>query len=150
MQAGAPGGGLADILGDLLGGQAGNQARKAAPGAAAGGLDDLLRGGLGGLLGGAAGGSVLSGALGSILKDLQNSGQGEVAQSWIGKGANQEIAPDDLGEALGTDALDALARQTGLSRATLLDGLSQNLPDLVDQLTPNGRLPTDDEASRML
>jgi uncharacterized protein YidB (DUF937 family) len=150
MQAGAPAGGLADILGDLLGGQAGNQARKAAPGATAGGLDDLLRSGLGGLLGGAAGGSVLSGALGSILKDLQNSGQGQVAQSWIGKGANQEIAPDDLGEALGADTLDALARQTGLSRAALLDGLSHNLPGFIDQLTPDGRLPTEDEASRML
>ncbi len=150
MKAGAPGGGLADILGDLLGGQAGNPARKAAPGATAGGLDDLLRGGLGGLLGGAAGGSVLSGALGSILKDLQNSGQGQVAHSWIGKGPNQEIAPDDLGEALGGDTLDALVRQTGMSRASLLDGLSQNLPDFIDQLTPNGRLPTDDEASRLL
>ena len=150
MRAGAPGGGLADILGDLLGGHAGNPARKAAPGATAGGLDDLLRGGLGGLFGGAAAGSVLSGALGSILQDLQNSGQGQVAQSWVGRGPNQEIAPDHLGEALGGDTLDALARQTGLSRAALLDGLSQNLPDFIDQLTPNGRLPTDDEASRLL
>ncbi len=153
VSAGAPGGGLADILGSLLGGQPGNPTRsRAAPGAAASGssLEDLIKTGLGGLLGGATAGSVLNGGLGNILKDLQNSGQGRVAQSWVGTGRNEEIAPDDLGEALGTDTLDALARQTGLSRASLLAGLSQNLPNFIDQLTPNGRLPSDEEASRMI
>jgi uncharacterized protein YidB (DUF937 family) len=52
--------------------------------------------------------------------------------------------------ALGADTLDALARQTGLSHDDLLEGLSQNLPDFIDQLTPNGRLPTEEEASRMV
>jgi uncharacterized protein YidB (DUF937 family) len=28
--------------------------------------------------------------------------------------------------------------------------LSQHLPDLINQLTPNGRLPSEEEASRML
>jgi uncharacterized protein YidB (DUF937 family) len=32
----------------------------------------------------------------------------------------------------------------------LLEGLSQHLPDFVDQLTPEGRLPTEEEASRMV
>jgi len=39
-------------------------------------------------------------------------------------------------------------QQTGMKRADLLSGLSQHLPDLINQLTPNGRLPTDEEASR--
>jgi len=81
---------------------------------------------------------------------LKNSGQGRVAQSWVDRGPNEEIAPGDLRKALGGDELDALARQTGLSQDELLEGLSQNLPELVDQLTPNGRLPTEDEASRMV
>jgi uncharacterized protein YidB (DUF937 family) len=109
-----------------------------------------MPGGLGSLLGGAAAGTVLSGGLGRLINDLQNNGQGRTAQSWIGRGPNQEIAPSDLQKALGNDELDALARQTGMNRDDLLEGLSQNLPDFIDQLTPNGRLPTEEEASRMV
>ena len=112
-----------------------------------GGLGDLLKGGLGGLLGGAAAGTVISGGLGDLLKQFQQQGQGEVADSWVGKGENKSIAPDDLGKALGVDQINALASQTGLSRDDLLGGLSQYLPGVIDQLTPEGRLPTDNELS---
>lgn len=73
-------------------------------------LNDLLRGGLGGLLGGAAAGSVLSGGLGNLIKELQDSGHGGTAQSWVRPGPNQEIAPNELADALGGDTLDALSR----------------------------------------
>jgi uncharacterized protein YidB (DUF937 family) len=81
---------------------------------------------------------------------LQQSGQGHAAQSWVGTGPNEEIAPNDLANALGSDTLESLSRQTGMGQNDLLAGLSQYLPDLVDQLTPNGRLPTEDEASRLV
>ena len=115
-----------------------------------GGMGDLLRGGLGGLLAGGAAGSVLSGGLNDLLKQLQQSGQGDVAQSWVGRGPNQSISPRDLGSALGADRINALSRFSGMSRDDLLHGLSQQLPDVVDQLTPDGRLPTDEEAARMV
>src|SRR5919109_500240 len=115
----------------------------AAPG---GGLGDLL----GGLLGGTAAGSVVSGGLGNLIRDLQNGGQGDVADSWVRPGPNRQIAPGDLAHALGGDTLDALSRQTGMDRDQLLEGLSQHLPEFVDQLTPQGRLPTEEEASRMV
>jgi uncharacterized protein YidB (DUF937 family) len=140
VEAGNPGGGgLADILGGLFGGGP-SSTRPGTP----------LPGGLGSLLGGAAAGSVLTSGLGGLINDLKNSGHGQVAQSWVNRGPNQEIAPSDLQKALGSDELDALARQTGLSHDELLEGLSKNLPDLVDQLTPDGRLPTEEEASRMV
>jgi uncharacterized protein YidB (DUF937 family) len=93
---------------------------------------------------------VLSGGLEKLLKDFQDSGHGKVAQSWVGTGPNQAIAPNDLAAALGVDTVDALTKQTGMGRADLLAGLSQDLPELVDQLTPKGRLPSSDEASRMV
>jgi uncharacterized protein YidB (DUF937 family) len=139
----AGGGGFGDILGGLLGSGSGNTR----PG---GSLNDLIPGGLGGLLGGAAAGSVLSGGLGSLIKDFQNSGQGRAAQSWVGTGPNQEVVPEDLEAALGADTLDTLSKQTGMQRDDLLGGLSQHLPGFIDQLTPNGRLPTEEEASRMV
>jgi uncharacterized protein YidB (DUF937 family) len=126
-------GGLGDLLGGLFGGTGGR-----APG------------GLGHILAGAGAGSVLSNGLGNLIKDLQNSGQGPAAQSWVGNGPNQEIAPGNLADALGADTLDALSQQTGMQRDDLLNGLSQYLPGLVDHLTPQGKVPSTEEASRMV
>lgn len=112
-----------------------------------GGLSDMLKGGLGGLLAGGAAGSILSGGLGDLLKQLQEGGQGDAANSWVGKGQNQAISPGDLASALGADQIDSIASQAGLSRNELLQGLSQYLPDVIDHLTPDGRLPDANELS---
>jgi uncharacterized protein YidB (DUF937 family) len=116
-----------------------------APANSGGGLGDILKGPLGGLLGGAAAGSVISGGLGDLMKQLQQGGQSDAANSWVGKGPNKPISPNDLGSALGADQIDSIASQSGLSRDDLLKGLSQYLPQAVDHLTPDGRLPTDNE-----
>src|SRR3954447_14683443 len=110
-----------------------------------GGLGDLLKGGLGGLLAGGAAGSVLSGGLGDLLNQLQQGGHGEAANTWVGKGENKAIAPGDLASALGADQIQSLSAQSGLSRDELLSGLSQYLPQVIDHLTPDGRLPTENE-----
>ena len=115
-----------------------------------GGLGDLLKGALGGLLAGGAAGGVISGGLGDLLRQFQQNGQGDTANSWVSPGPNKQIAPDDLANALGADQIDALASQSGLSREELLAGLSQHLPDVIDHLTPDGRLPTESELSRRL
>ena len=115
-----------------------------------GGIGDLLKGGLGGLLAGGAAGSVLSGGLNDLLKQFQQSGHSETANSWMGNGPNKAIAPNDLASALGADKINALVSQTGMSRDDLLQGLSQYLPQVVDHLTPDGRVPTEQEASRLL
>jgi uncharacterized protein YidB (DUF937 family) len=112
-----------------------------------GGLGGLLKGGLGGLLAGGAAGSVLSGGLGDLLNQLQQGGHSDAANSWVGKGQNKPIAPGDLASALGADQIDSLSKQSGLSRDELLSGLSQYLPQVVDHLTPDGRLPTEGELS---
>jgi uncharacterized protein YidB (DUF937 family) len=112
-----------------------------------GGLGDLLKGGLGGLLAGGAAGSVISGGLGDLLKQFQDSGHGDAADSWVSPGPNKQISPGDLGRALGVDQINTLSSQTGLSRDELLAGLSQHLPDVINQLTPHGRLPDENEVS---
>ncbi|HEY8333132.1 MAG TPA: YidB family protein, partial [Tardiphaga sp.] len=92
-------------------------------------------------------GSVLSGGLGDLLKQFQQNGQGDVAQSWVSNGPNKQIAPGDLANALGADQIDQLTSRTGMSRDQLLSELSNELPDAVNEFTPDGRLPTDDEAT---
>ncbi|WP_137043093.1 YidB family protein [Pseudolabrys sp. FHR47] len=128
-------GGPGRDLGGLLGG---------------GGLGNVLAGGLGGLLAGGAAGSILSGGLNDLLKQFQQNGLGEEANSWVGTGPNKSVDPNDLAKALGADQLDALTNQTGMSRNELLEGLSQYLPQAVDTMTPDGRLPDEHEISRLL
>jgi len=112
-----------------------------------GGLSDMLKGGLGGLLAGGAAGSILSGGLGDLLNQFQQKGLGDKADSWVSNGPNQQVSPGDLANALGADQIEQLSAQSGLSRDELLQGLSQHLPDVVNHLTPDGRLPDENELS---
>jgi uncharacterized protein YidB (DUF937 family) len=139
VTAGLPGG-LGGALGGILGGGGGG----------AGGLSDLMKGGLGGLLAGGAAGSILSGGLGDLLKQFQEKGQGDAANSWVSNGPNKQIAPGDLASALGADQINSLAAQTGMSSDELLKGLSQYLPDVINHLTPDGRVPNEHEISGRL
>lgn len=109
-----------------------------------------LGGFLGGLLTGGAAGSILSGGLGDLLQQMQNAGHGDAASTWVSQGPNKSISPNDLANALGADQISAMVAQSGLSRDELLQGLSQHLPEVINHLTPEGRLPNDQEAARML
>ena len=115
-----------------------------------GGLSDMLKGGLGGLLAGGAAGSILSGGLGDLLNQFQQKGLGDKANSWVSNEPNKQVSPGDLANALGADQIEALTSQSGLSRDDLLQGLSQFLPDVVNKLTPDGRLPDENEMSRWI
>jgi uncharacterized protein YidB (DUF937 family) len=109
-----------------------------------------LPGGLGGLLGGLGGGGLLSGGIGELIERFKRNGQGQAADSWVGTGPNQPLAPDQLEKAIGPDVLDSLSQHTGLSRDELLSRLTRELPDAVDNFTPQGRLPSEAEAARLL
>jgi uncharacterized protein YidB (DUF937 family) len=112
-----------------------------------GGLSDLLKGGLGGAgLGGLGG--ILSGGLSDLVKQFQNAGKGDVADSWVGTGDNKPIAPADLSQVLTPEQIAFLTERTGLSREALLTGLSEQLPKAVDELTPQGRLPAPQDVER--
>jgi uncharacterized protein YidB (DUF937 family) len=142
-------GGTGDPFGGLFGGGAGGVPRNPPMAGGSGGAGNWP-GGMGSFLGGAAAGTMLSSGLSNLIKGFQESGYGGPAQSWVGSGPNQEIAPGDLERALGSDTLDALSQQTGMGREELLRGLSENLPDFIDQLTPDGRLPSGEGASHMI
>jgi uncharacterized protein YidB (DUF937 family) len=125
-----------DKLAEMLGGTA--SSNPGAPG-------QPQQGGLGGLLGNLGGGGVgglLGGGLGELVERFRQSGQGEVADSWVGHGPNKEIAPPQLEQAIGPDVLATLSQQTGLSRDEILARLSRELPHAVDKYTPDGRLPS--------
>ena len=115
-------------------------------GAEAGGLAGVLRTIFGG---GSVPGPVLSRGVGNTVQDIERSGHGEIARSWVGRGQNRPIEPEKLEAALGEDGIRDLMRQTGMERDELLATLSEHLPRVIDHLTPEGRLPTEQEASRL-
>jgi uncharacterized protein YidB (DUF937 family) len=61
--------------------------------------------------------------------------------SWIGTGANQPISAEQVQAALGSDPLQQLAGQLGVSRGEAASGLADLLPQVVDKLRPQGTLP---------
>jgi uncharacterized protein YidB (DUF937 family) len=111
------------------------------------GSGDLL-GRLATSLGGASVGSILSGGLGELFDRFKQSGHGDTADSWVRTGPNKPISPPQLEQAIGPEVLDALSKQTGLSREELLARLAHVLPDAVDKYTPQGHIPTEAEAAR--
>ncbi len=90
----------------------------------------------------------LLGGLGSLVQRFQQSGHGDVINSWIGPGQNRPITPEQLHQALGPDAVNNLSRMTGVAPHDLVSELSRVLPGIVDKLTPQGRMPDHAEMSR--
>jgi uncharacterized protein YidB (DUF937 family) len=136
-----------DKLGGLLNGLGKQGQDPNNPDRSSGGLDSIL-GGLGGALGGASAGSVLSGGLGDLVDRFRQAGRGDKADSWVRDGDNAPVDPTDLEDALGEETITELTDKTGLSRAELLERLARTLPDAVDGMTPEARIPTEEEASR--
>jgi uncharacterized protein YidB (DUF937 family) len=132
-----------DKLAELLRGW---QSNPAAP--QSGGAGGAATGNLGGLLGGTSLGDLLSGGLRDLVDRFNQKGQGEVADSWVNRGPNKQIAPSQLEQAIGPDVLETLTQHTGLSREELLARLSKNLPEAVDKYTPEGRIPAPADFSR--
>lgn len=79
--------------------------------------------------------------LSGLLSNAQSQGMGNIVQSWIGTGANQEIAPQQVESLLGQDRINQIAGRAGIPPSIASAALSHILPVLVDRLTPNGRLP---------
>jgi uncharacterized protein YidB (DUF937 family) len=119
-------------------------------------FDSLAKQALGGIMGGNQQGDMLSGLLNQAggldgLKDrFQQVGLGEVFASWVSTGANQPVQPSQLEGALGSDAIQNLASKVGFDVKNLLPLLSQFLPQVIDQLTPNGSIDETHPSSEKL
>ena len=92
----------------------------------------------------------LLGGLGGLLNKLEQGGLGDQTKSWVGSGQNQPVSPGQLGSALGPNIIKTLSQMTGVPEDQLTKQLSQGIPVIVNTLTPNGRLPTVAELSKMM
>ncbi len=89
------------------------------------------------------------GGLAGLVQQLTQGGLAEQVQSWVGTGANLPVSAQQLESALGGGQLAQLAQQFGLNPSDLASHLSSSLPDMVNQLTPNGQLPEGDIGSML-
>jgi uncharacterized protein YidB (DUF937 family) len=92
-------------------------------------------------IGGLANGVMASGGLDALMGQLKAGGLGEAADSWVGTGPNQPVDPWKLGEALGPEMVDKMAKGSGLDVGALLPVLAAALPQVINLLTPDGKVP---------
>jgi uncharacterized protein YidB (DUF937 family) len=86
-------------------------------------------------------GTSVKSALEEILDQFRHNGEGDRAKSWVETGPNQPVNEPQLKQVLSPDIVDQLAAATGLTREDLLTRLTKVLPEAVDKLTPEGKIP---------
>lgn len=82
-----------------------------------------------------------TGGLQGLIQSFQQRGMGDIVSSWISKGPNKPISPDQVKEGMGRERIEKVAAKAGLSTDETANKLSQHLPDIVDKLTPEGTVP---------
>jgi uncharacterized protein YidB (DUF937 family) len=120
---------LQSILGGLLGGKGGLQ------GAVIGAVGELLK---------------QPGGMGALVQKFEAAGMGDLIKGWISTGPNPQINVQQLQNALGSDVIGQLASKAGIKPDALLAGLATQLPQLIDQLTPNGAAVDGDDLHKAL
>ncbi|AMM26725.1 YidB family protein [Variovorax sp. PAMC 28711] len=130
---------LDSVLGQVIGGLGTQQSPQGGAAGPAGGLGDM--GAIAGALGGLLANNGSQGGLGGLVSKFEQAGMGDVIGSWIGKGDNAPISGGQLGNVLGSDAISSIASKLGVNATTLLPMLAAMLPQLINQLTPQGKAP---------
>lgn len=90
------------------------------------------------------------GGLGGLVQQFAGKGLGDIVNSWVGTGQNLPITAQQLQQGLGTNTISQLASKAGIAPEELTSQLTQLLPKLVDKLTPEGKVPQGDLASKGL
>ena len=117
------------------------------------GLFDELAGAIKGKLAGGAQqgdlmGSVMGllndpqiGGLSGLVQKFKDSGLSSAVESWISTGKNQPVSGDEMRSALGDNIIQQIAGKIGMSKEDVSRHVADLLPQMIDKLTPNGKLP---------
>ena len=90
-------------------------------------------------------GLLASGGLSKILGGLKANGLSAQADSWVGTGANQPVSGRDVEQAVGRERIQQIAQQLGVSESQAADAVAQALPEVVDKVSPDGKLPPEQD-----
>jgi len=125
-------------------------------------LDEMAKGLLGKVLGGGSSQNPLmdivlglitnpqTGGLQGLIQTFKEKGLGDAVSTWISTGENQSVSGDQIQHAMGGNFIQQIAEQLGSSKSEVSGGLANLLPDIIDKLTPTGKLPEGDQLSQGL
>jgi uncharacterized protein YidB (DUF937 family) len=82
-----------------------------------------------------------TGGLSGLVDQFNNKGLGGLVSSWIGIGENQPVSGEQIAQTFGNDRIQEIAQKLGISEADASGGLASLLPQMIDKLTPDGKLP---------
>jgi uncharacterized protein YidB (DUF937 family) len=85
--------------------------------------------------------SAETGGLEGLVQKFKEKGLGDTINSWIGTGENKPITQEKIQQVLGNSYIQQLAAKAGLSTDEISNKLATILPQVIDKLTPNGKLP---------
>jgi uncharacterized protein YidB (DUF937 family) len=85
------------------------------------------------------------GGFAGFLDRFRQVGLGAAADSWVGTGANVPLSNEQVEAALGAETTDEMARQAGVDAETTKSALGTMIPSVVDSLTPDGTVPTEND-----
>ncbi len=115
-------------------------------------LDGIIKGIGGKFFGGAEQGGIMeqvlglinnpqTGGLSGLVEQFTSKGMGGLVSSWIGTGENQPVSGEQIEQTFGKDKIQEIAQKLGISGADASGGLAALLPQMIDKLTPEGKLP---------
>jgi uncharacterized protein YidB (DUF937 family) len=82
-----------------------------------------------------------TGGLSGLVDQFNNKGLGGLVSSWIGPGENQPASGEQIEQMFGSDKIQEIAQKLGISGTEASGGLAALLPQMIDKLTPEGKLP---------
>jgi uncharacterized protein YidB (DUF937 family) len=89
-----------------------------------------------------------SGGLNELIQKFTSNGLGNIVSSWTGTGENLPISPDQISKVLGSDIIINIAEKTGMDTNAITGQLTTLLPEVVNKLTPDGKIPEGDILSK--
>ena len=141
--------GLENLLGGVLGGKGGGSLGSILSGLASGGGSGGLAAG-----GGASvltallpmvGGLLAGGGLSKLLSGFQAHGLASQADSWVGTGANEPVSGEQVRQVIGDEQIAEIAQKLGVSHEQAAQAVAEVLPHVVDHVTPEGQVPSDED-----
>jgi len=75
-----------------------------------------------------------------MVAALQSGGLASIAASWLGDGDNASISTDQVKQVIGDTRISEAAAELGTDEGSLLSGLSQALPQMIDKSSSGGSL----------
>ena len=82
-----------------------------------------------------------SGGIQGLLSKFSSHGLGDLVKGWISTGPNPPATPQNVEQVFGASQLNELASKVGVTVSDISAHIAKLLPQLVDKMTPDGKVP---------